>query len=83
MYGDTTVIRRLAVELRGRADEIRGEADRLVARTDAPAGWGRRATPCVSGSARARSPCAVRPVGTRTPPTPWCGTPGRWSGCST
>jgi hypothetical protein len=38
MYGDTTVIRRLAVELRERAEEIRGEADRLVARTDA-AGW--------------------------------------------
>ena len=38
MYGDTTVIRRLGVELRDRADEIRAEADRLVARTDG-AGW--------------------------------------------
>ncbi len=38
MYGDTTVIRRLAVELRERAQEIRGEADRLVSRTDR-AGW--------------------------------------------
>ncbi len=38
MYGDTTVIRRRAAELRERAGEIRAEADRLVARTDA-AGW--------------------------------------------
>ena len=38
MYGDTTVIRRLAAELSDRAEEIRREADRLVARTDA-VGW--------------------------------------------
>ena len=38
MYGDTTVIRRLAADLREQAGEIRAEADRLVARTDA-AGW--------------------------------------------
>lgn len=38
MYGDTRVIRRLAGELRDRAEDIRREADRLVARTDA-VGW--------------------------------------------
>lgn len=38
MYGDTTVIRRLAVDLRDQAVDIRGEADGLVARTDA-VGW--------------------------------------------
>ncbi|MEO6513022.1 MAG: hypothetical protein ABIO16_18635 [Nocardioides sp.] len=53
MYGDTTVIRRRAGELRERADEIRAEADRLVARTDA-AGWlGRRVTRCALGCASA------------------------------
>ena len=34
MYGDTTVIRRLARELRDRATDIRAEADHLVARAD-------------------------------------------------
>ena len=34
MYGDTTVIRRLARELRDRAVDIRTEADHLVARAD-------------------------------------------------
>lgn len=34
MYGDTTTIRRLAVQLRERADEIRHEAARLAARAD-------------------------------------------------
>lgn len=34
MYGDTTVIRRLARELREQADEIKDEATRLVARTE-------------------------------------------------
>ena len=38
MYGDATVIRRLAAGLAEQADAIRAEADRLVARTDA-AGW--------------------------------------------
>lgn len=38
MYGDATVIRRLAAGLAEQADAIRTEADRLVARTDA-AGW--------------------------------------------
>ena len=34
MYGDTTVIRHLARELRDRATDIRAEADHLVARAD-------------------------------------------------
>ena len=34
MYGDTTTIRRLAAQLRERADEIRTESARLAARAD-------------------------------------------------
>ena len=34
MYGDTTVIRHLARELRDRATDVRAEADHLVARAD-------------------------------------------------
>lgn len=43
MYGDTTVIRRLARELREQADEIKDEATRLVARTEQAEWTGRAA----------------------------------------
>jgi hypothetical protein len=43
MYGDTTVIRRLARELREQADEIKDEAIRLVARTEQAEWTGRAA----------------------------------------
>ncbi len=54
MYGDTTVIRRLAADLREQAADIRAEADRLVARTDA-AGWLGRAGDALCERARQRA----------------------------
>jgi len=54
MYGDTTVIRRLAADLREQAVDIRAEADRLVARTDA-AGWLGRAGDALRERARQRA----------------------------
>ena len=62
MYGDTTVIRRLAVELRGRADEIRREADRLVARTDR-AGWLGQAGDALRERVRSRALALRRSAG--------------------
>ena len=62
MYGDTTVIRRLGVELRERAEEIRGEADRLVARTDA-AGWLGQAGDALRERVRSRALALRRSAG--------------------
>ncbi len=54
MYGDTTVIRRLAAGLRDQAAEIRLEADRLVARTEA-VGWLGRAGDALRERAHGRA----------------------------
>ncbi len=62
MYGDTTVIRRLAADLREQAADIRAEADRLVARTDA-AGWLGRAGDALGERARQRALALRRSAG--------------------
>jgi hypothetical protein len=62
MYGDTSTIRRLAADLRERADDIRAETDLLVARA-AQVPWQGRAADALRRQAEHRAAALRRTAG--------------------